>query len=262
VNRSHLWIPDTQIKPGVPLQHLTWISRFALDEGPTNIVIAGDWWDFPSLSKYDKAGSKSAEGRRVRADIDAGRYALELLLDPWDKAGWVPQIDFLFGNHCFRWNLAINDMPAILDGLVPDPFEFMRERGIRTHKFLELVDIDDIRYSHLVPHNSRGQVLQNKKGASSALHQLRSQLMSTTAGHCQGLDIAIMPTKDGMRRGLIAGSCYLHDEEYVGPLNHYWRGCVLKRNIRDHGDYDLCEASLDWLQKRYRRYEPKVRLTA
>jgi hypothetical protein len=42
---SHVLIPDTQVKPGVKLDHLIWASKFIKDVKPDKVIIIGDWWD-------------------------------------------------------------------------------------------------------------------------------------------------------------------------------------------------------------------------
>lgn len=258
---DHLVVADTQVKPGVPLNHLCWLSQYAMDEGPGRVIIIGDWWDMPSLSKYDKPGSKSAEGRRVKADIDAGKYALDLLLEPWARAGWAPDIHFTTGNHEARLDIAINDNPAMLEGVLGDDPFGLRERGIIVHPFLRHVDIDGVRYAHFFSHDARGRVTQTKNGAPSAMAQAQRQMCSATAGHQQGIDISVIPTSAGMRRGLICGSFYLHREQYMLGLDSHWRGTVHCRNVRS-GDYDLVELSCDLLGRKYSRTEPAVRKVA
>lgn len=71
----HLIIPDTQIKPGVDTTHIDWAARAIVEYRPDTVVVIGDWWDLPSLSTHDAPGSKEAEGRRVKPDIDAGNDA-------------------------------------------------------------------------------------------------------------------------------------------------------------------------------------------
>ena len=80
-------------------------------------------------------------------------------------------------------------------------------------------------------------------------------MCSATAGHKQGLDVAILQTPEGRQRGMIAGSCYLHDEEYM-PSNTYWRGVLLKHNVH-RGEYNLCEVDLSFLERRYGHMAPR-----
>ncbi len=100
---THIVIPDTQIKPGVPTEHLTWIGKYIVDQfkGKPDVTIIhlGDNWDMPSLSSYDK-GKKRMEGQRYAADIEAGNAAFKLLDAPLSRQkSWKPRKVFLTGNH-------------------------------------------------------------------------------------------------------------------------------------------------------------------
>lgn len=257
--RKHLYVPDTQIRPGVPINQLYWIAYYAMDKEVDVVVLAGDWYDMPSLSSYDKRGSKAAEGKRVAADLDAGDRGLEIVHEIWDKRGFKPEQHITEGNHENRRTRAIDEHPHLLDGILRE-FKF-EQYGWISHEFLKPVMVDGIRYAHFFPHAANGSVCQTKRGAPSARAQIQRQMCSATAGHKQGLDVAIVPTDDGLRRGLIAGSAYLHDEGYMGPLNNYWRGVVLKHNVV-RGNYNACEVDLGFLETKYRRFEPAGRKAA
>lgn len=81
MNRKHGIIPDTQAKPGVPLNHMPWVGDYFAEKKPDVIVHVGDHWDMPSLSHYDK-GTMAAEGRAYMDDIKAGNMAMDLLMGP------------------------------------------------------------------------------------------------------------------------------------------------------------------------------------
>ena len=76
--RTHLIIPDTQAKPGVPMDHLGWIGEYIVERKPDVIVHLGDHADMPSLSSYD-VGKRVFEGRRYVADIEAANAAFDVL---------------------------------------------------------------------------------------------------------------------------------------------------------------------------------------
>ena len=57
-----LIIPDTQVKPGVPTDHMEWIGKYILDQKPDCVIHLGDHYDMHSLSSYDQ-GKKAGEGR-------------------------------------------------------------------------------------------------------------------------------------------------------------------------------------------------------
>jgi hypothetical protein len=81
----HIVLPDMQLKPGVPTEHIEWIAQYIVDKKPDVLVIIGDWADMPSLSSYD-VGTKSFEGRKYRDDILAANDALQRADGP-DRSG-------------------------------------------------------------------------------------------------------------------------------------------------------------------------------
>lgn len=254
---THLVIPDTQVRPGVPLDHLSWIGEYIAERKPDVVIHLGDHWDFPSLSSYDR-GKKSMENRRVHDDIVAGNEALALITDPIKRslpprrvrgrkitpAEAGPRLELLRGNHENRLQRAIDDN-AQLDGVLT--FDALESPGWTVHDFLEPVWIDGICYSHYFYNPTTGRPY----GGANVETRLKTIGHSFTMGHQQGLKVGNIPTLGGMRRGLVAGTCYLHDEKYIGPQgNQEWRGVVVCHEVHD-GDYALMEVTLDYLCRRY-----------
>ena len=77
-----LFIPDCQVKEGVPLDHLTWAGQAIVDYRPDVVVNGGDFADMPSLSSHDIKGSKYFEGLRYKKDIEAAKEAMKMLQCP------------------------------------------------------------------------------------------------------------------------------------------------------------------------------------
>jgi hypothetical protein len=88
--------------------------------------------------------------------------------------------------------------------------------------------------------------------ASSAAAQLNKKHQSCIAGHQQGLQIATGNHADGrMITSVIAGSCYEHDEDYLGPQgNRHWRGILVLHEV-ENGEFDLMPVSLKYLKRKY-----------
>ena len=63
-----LIIPDTQIRKDVPLFHIRWAVKAALEYKPDRIVVLGDWWDMPSCSVHDAPGSLPTRSHDLDAD--------------------------------------------------------------------------------------------------------------------------------------------------------------------------------------------------
>lgn len=248
--RMHIVIGDTQTKPGVPVQHLTWIGSYIAERcvgRDVAIVHLGDHWDMPSLSSYDQ-GKRTIEGRRYVEDIKAGNEAFARLNEPIAKAmskgKWKPERHFLLGNHEDRISRATNDV-AMLDGKLS--LDDLDLQGWQRHGFREVVTIDGIAYSHYFYNPNTGRPYA---GENLTL-RLKTIGRSFTMGHQQGLMYTLRPV--GMRRhhALVLGSSYLHDEDYLGPQgNAYWRGIVVCHQVED-GQYDPMFVSLDYLCRRY-----------
>lgn len=261
--KKHFLIPDTQVKPGVPLYHLEWIGQYIVDNPPDRLIMIGDWYDLPSLSSYDR-GKKSFEGRRLAADIDAGHRALELLEKPLDaknaqrrknkKSALKIDKHVTWGNHEHRISRAVEDS-AELSGIIGMFLfdDFWQSRGWSTHQYTEVIDLDGVWYSHCFLTEHTGRAL----GAMAAT-MLQKIGHTFTQGHRQSYEVAARYVGSKMHRALIAGACYLHDEDYKGPArqmsersaNYHWRGCVMKHDVVD-GEYSLMDLPLDYLCRRY-----------
>jgi hypothetical protein len=242
---THCVIPDCQVKEGVPIEHLEWIGNYIVDKKPDVVICIGDFWDMPSLSSYDK-GKKSFEGRRYRKDIEAGNKGMDMLMTPLAKADFHPRLVFTMGNHEHRVVRAIEN-DAILDGTIGLEDMELARWGWEVIPFLQPIEIDGISYCHYFYNPNSG-----KPYAGTAISKLKNIGLSFTMGHQQGIDIAMRELPNGKtQHGLVAGSCYLHEEEYRGPqANGHWNGIVFKHEVHD-GMYDLMQVSLDFLRRKY-----------
>lgn len=239
-------IPDTQCKPGVPLDHLYWAGRYLAEKRCDVIVHLGDHWDMVSLNIYEK-GLKKAEGRTYAADVAAGNEGMRLfkkgLADgsphPCDTP-YEPRLVFLFGNHEERILRAIQTDPK-LEGTIG--YDDLDLDGWEVHQFLEVVKIQGIQFSHYFTSGAKGLAV------SSAASLLRERQGSAIQGHNQVYQIAMHP-KMGTR-AIFAGAFYQHYEEYMGPQgNDHKRHLLVLHQAKD-GDFDLMEVSLEFLRKRY-----------
>jgi hypothetical protein len=253
----HVVIPDTQAKPDSPTDHLRWIGQYIVDQfhdQPIKIIHLGDHADMPSLSSYDK-GKKSMEGRRYTEDIKAANEAWLILNAPLNEfnlnrrktrhAKWLPERHILLGNHEDRINRAV-ESDAQLEGVISTDDLIYAKTGWQVHPFLSPVFLDGVGYSHYWYNPMNGRPL-----GGTAEGRLKTLGHSFTMGHQQTYLTAIRYVNDQQQRGLIAGACYLHDEDYKGPQgNHHWRGILIKHQV-NNGAYDLMEVSLDYLCRRY-----------
>jgi len=255
----HLVIPDTQAKAGVPTDHLRWIGQYIVDEfrdSNIKIIHLGDHADMPSLSLYDK-GKKSMEGRRYTQDIEAANEAWNVLNAPLmafnanrkrtKHRPWTPERHILLGNHENRIDRAV-EADAQLEGVISTDDLIYAQTGWTVHPFLKPVEIDGIFYAHYWQNTMTGKPL-----GGSALARLKTLGHSYTMGHQQVLDYGIRFVNGQSQHALVAGACYLHDEDYKGYQgNAHWRGIVVCHEVRN-GSYDPMFVSLDYLCRKYEK---------
>lgn len=235
-----LLIPDTQVRPGVNIDHLGNMGEFIAETQPDVIVHIGDHWDMPSLSSYDR-GTAKIEGRRVRTDIEAGNEAMQLLLEPLRRLQahqrngrrkvYNPRKVFTPGNHEERILRYENEHPEVQGALGYDTLDLS---GWETSKFLSVIDINGVQFSHYFYNPNTGRPY-----GGTAEHRLNKVKKSFVQGHEQGFKYHMEAVGDTRIHGLVAGSFYTHDEAYKGPQgNTHWRGACMLHNVVD-GMYDL-----------------------
>lgn len=260
MSKTHLFIPDTQVKAGVPLDHLEACGNLIVHKQPDVIVMIGDHADMPSLSTYDKAGSKSFEGRRYTDDIASAQEGMARLLEPLYEYNrqqrrnkqklYKPRMVLTLGNHENRINRAIESNPNHLEGIIGIGDLEYEKFGWEVYPFLDVVVIDGVAYSHyFVNPNS----LTGHPVGGTISTKLANLKCTFSMGHQQALQFGHAFDARGRRMtGLVAGSFYQHDESYMGPQKNqqHWRGVVFKDNVED-GYYDPTFHSIDSLMKEY-----------
>lgn len=243
---DHLIIPDTQVKPGVPMEHLTWIGKYIVDRKPEVVIHLGDHFDMPSLSSYDK-GTVKVEGKRLNEDIAAGQEGMRALLAPIRAAkGYKPRLIYIPGNHDERVQRYADANPE-LQGTVGWHSLGLKEMGWEVYDYLTPVDVNGILYCHYF-----ANPLSGRPYTANATNLLKSLGRSFVQGHRQVLDFGTRTLVDGSQQiGIIAGACYLHDEGYKGAQgNKHWRGVVVLHDVQD-GFGNPMFVDLPYLERKY-----------
>lgn len=241
----HFVIPDTQVKPGVPTDHLDWIGQAIVDYRPDVVVHLGDHWDFPSLNGHAKPGSAPLENARYQDDIDAGNRGFAKLCKPMERVrNWKPQKEFLEGNHENRADRAAEADPKWFGTVGSNACQV---RGFRWNGFLKRRWIHGICYSHFF------QSSHSKFAIGGSVDNRLNKIGSSfVQGHEQGFRYGNRMCGSGHTwHGIVAGSCYLHVEDYRGAQGQrHWRGVVVLNGVRD-GDYCVMPLTLDYLCRKY-----------
>jgi len=249
---KHLVLPDVQAKPGSDFSFLRCIGNYIVAKKPDVIVCIGDFADMESLSSYD-VGKKSFEGRNYKDDIWAAREAMDALLEPLyaeqarlkrnKEKTYNPRMVLTLGNHEDRINRAVNN-DRKLEGLVST--DDLPYQDWEVFPFLEVVCIDGVAYSHYFTSGVMGRPI------TSAQALLTKKHMSCFAGHQQGRQIAYGRRADGKEMtAIICGSCYEHDESYLGPQgNQHFRGIYVLHEVND-GSFDEMAVSIKYLKENH-----------
>lgn len=252
--KMHFVIPDVQDKPKVSKDFLRSLGQYIVHKRPDRIICLGDFADMESLSSYDK-GKGSAEGRRYAKDIESAHAAMESLLGPIrelnlkllaeNKPIYRPTMDLFLGNHEERILRAANDSPEMIGTVSLADLQY-EKYGWTVHEYREVRTIDGVAYSHFLSSGAMGRPI----GSASALLSKRHQ--SCVVGHQQGYQIATAVRADGkMLTGIIAGSCYEHEEDYLGPQgNRHWRGFLILHDVND-GEFSTQQVSLRHLNAKF-----------
>lgn len=252
--RRHFIIPDTQVRPGVPLDHLRWIAEAIVEYKPDVVAHIGDHFDMPSLSLHEGPGSLKMEGARYEDDVATGNEAFATLCAPMEaeqarlirrkQKRWEPRKLFLFGNHENRIHRAINAAPKFA-GTIGD--HHLNTRDFERHPFLERVWQDGVLYSHYFQSSHSAHAI-----GGTIDNRLNKIGASFVQGHEQGFRYGTRIQASGATwHGLVAGSCYLHDEDYRGAQGQgHWRGVVVLNEVRD-GDFCVMPLTLDYLCRKY-----------
>jgi len=245
--RRHFVIPDTQVKKGVPIDHMAWIGQAVKDYAPDVVIHLGDHWDSHSLSTYDAPGSAAMEGARVIDDIQAGNDALAVLTKSMGR--FKGRRVLLRGNHEYRMERTINANPKLAGVL---GYHLYNDVGLGWEVIPYFcgapgqVTIDGVVYAHYFAAVNTGRAIGGT--ANNKLNHVGEPFVQ---GHVQGYDAGSKQYATGkIKQGIVAGSAYLHDEEYKGMANAHWRGVLVLNEVRD-GSFCAMPLTLDYLCRKY-----------
>lgn len=233
-------IPDTQVRPGVPTDHFDWVGAMIREYEPEYVVHLGDHWDMESLSSY--SGELEREGRRYVDDIESGNAALERL----ERAmgGYRPKRKVILrGNHEQRIERVVAENAKLKGALSYDHFndkalgwEVVDYCGKQPGR----VVIEGVEFAHYFCANNSDRPI-----GGTAQNRLTKIGAPFVMGHVQGLDTGHKQFATGrVVRGVVAGSCYLHDEDYKGHANAHWRGVIVLNGVRN-GAFSLMDIPLE-----------------
>jgi hypothetical protein len=250
----HLFIPDTQVRDGVPINHIEALGNYIEAKRFEKIIVAGDWFDMPATSKWNS--NLEQENLRVIDDIQSGKRAMSLLwkavnkqnkkYSKWKMKKYSPEKHFLMGNHEVHLERLWEADPR-LSGLIDYGCLGLEHHGFQVHDFKKIINVDGVGYSHFFYNPMSGRPYSGMIET-----RLKNIGFSFTQGHAQEFAYGERQLPNGKRlHGCVAGAFYQHDEDYKGPQgNRHWRGVIVKNEV-ENGEYDIMKVSLNYLLRRY-----------
>lgn len=248
MSKRILIIPDTQVRPGDPVQHLRWAGAAVKEYEPDVVVHLGDHWDMASVSMWSALGSKEKIGANVKKDIDAGNEAMDILEESME--GFTPKRKILLrGNHEHRLTRFVDSDPR-LDGVLGFHLFNDRDHGWEVidyfHGSPRAVEVEGIQFAHYFANPMTGKPI-----GGTINNRLAKIGSSFVQGHQQGLLQGNVQYATGhIRHGIVAGSYYLHDEPYKGMANTHWRGVVVLNEVKN-GTFCEMPLTIDYLCRKY-----------
>jgi hypothetical protein len=239
-------LPDRQNKPDVPLEHNYWAGRAVAKYRPDVLVDLGDGPDFESISRHTAPGTLGKEGRRLKADIDAYNEGERLFFEGMGDFRPKRMVK-LRGNHDDRLTRYV-DLHPELEGLVG--LHLLNDADWEVVPYRDgapgIVVIEGVRFAHYF-----AQPLTGKPIGGTIANRIAKIGGSFVQGHEQGLKRGDFQYATGETAyGVVAGSCYLHDEPYKGAANKHWRGVVVLNEVKD-GQFCEMPLSIDYLCREF-----------
>jgi len=205
----------------------------------------------PSLSGWDSVQKKVKEKVRYssddgKGDVESGNEAFFLLNKAINKVkDYNPKRIFTLGNHEQRIERFQEEFPNLGDAV---SYKHLNFEGWKVIPYLKPITIDGIAYCHFFhpplsprPYGGKVSTILNNIGYSFSM------------GHRPGLGMDRKPLSSGkVLRGLVAGSFYMHFEDYKGHQGNkgQWNGLIIKHQVKQ-GNYSLMEVDLQYLLENY-----------
>jgi len=237
------------------------LGAFIVHHKPDIIIQMGDWYDFKSISSYDK-GKRSNETERLEFDIEAvadalGRVEGAIRRDNETRMRklYKPRKIFLLGNHENRYIRLVNDQPMFAQEGLGDRWHLqadpagVHKAGWEVYPFLEAVNVEGIHLKHYWTTGIMGKPISGEYPAETMLKLVKA---SCIGAHSHLFSFATRANDAiGRINAMVAGCFFGFHEDYAGPANSmWWRGLVMLNNV-SAGDYDLEMFGYDRIMKEF-----------
>ena len=225
---NFLIIPDYHALPDVDNDRAIALGEYIAHRQPDVLVCLGDWWDYPSLCKWSK--KSELEGSRFVRDGDAGKEAMELMMEPIRaRKRKLPRMEFLEGNHETRPHDFCKDRPEFT-GMLEGPRAFVESHGWTWNSFGDVVKdgLNGWHFTHYFPSGIMGKAVGGLHVGNSLIN---TQKVSCVQGHNHIFDAKVVNNGDGAPIHGITAGCFIHPTNVEGwnrTVRHMYHRGVLE----------------------------------
>jgi hypothetical protein len=236
------------------------LGKKIVAEKPAYVVIIGDFLSLNCLSAWDRNKRQKMEGLRYYKELEAGNYALDLLMKPINDynvrckkskvGGYNPKWVYISGNHEDRLARYLETDPTFLGTVSISKDLALASRGFVFVEYKDVYNIGGVSFTH-VPISGIGKAISNPTVTQKALKLFAN---SVVFGHTHTLDHCAEHRHgaDHLNQALSVGCFFYHVDDYArGSKTDYWRG-VVTLNIYSDNRFDIETQSLSSLMEQYK----------
>lgn len=238
------------------------LGNYIAEHKPDAVISGGDFVTLDSLSAWDLNKRGKMEGKRFRQEIDHGRLAINLLMDPIvdlqahqrvnKKRIYSPKLIFIEGNHEDRFTRYQESSPE-LKGII-DLKEALNLNlfGWEWVPYRETFYHEGCAFTH-IPMNGNNQPLS---GQRLHINAATDSVESVFYGHTHTLSITSIARHGSNDEQVFAvnGGIFSEDvPDYAKgskASKNWWRGFLIIEHIGE-GKFDLTTFNLDRLISEY-----------
>lgn len=255
-----LVIPDAHVAPNQDLIRFSRVAQLIIERRPSRIILMGDFVTLESLSAWDLAKAGVMEGRRYRADVEAGRDALTLMLSPLQQLQerqrrmkekvYKPRIVYIKGNHEDRLDRYMEGKPELKEHLNLEEDLEMLDFGItNVVPYRQGIEFVGVNFTH-APMNAANQAVSGRYAIHRAAEMTAQSLVFGHTHRRENVNY-YRHGAGNITQVLTCGAFFEHTEDYAyGGLNSYWRGLCLLTHW-EYGRFDVEDISLERLGTMY-----------
>lgn len=198
-----LVIGDCHVDDEQSLDRFDLLGKFIVKHKPTHIVFIGDFLTLNCLSAWDKDKRLKMEGKRYKAEIDAGNEALDRTFAPMleynkerrkrKEKQYKPKLIYIEGNHEDRLTRYLERDPTFLGWVDIANNLKLKQRGFEFISYREYCYIGGIGFTH-IPFNKINPI----SGQDITRKASMVTVDSVVFGHCFSSDTELL-TDDGWR---------------------------------------------------------------